>query len=209
MQAEASLSLDDSSVVRLQHTGAHVILNERLFLGPANSATNEAAVTSDDISHIINVTKEISLQQFSGVKVCHFECYDSPQQHLPFKEAVAFIDQCWDEGGTCLVHCNAGQSRSASIILYYLMSKGFTLKESYDYVKKRKPDIRPNFGFCSQLQNAEVTLFGKSSLDMNEYKADTLCDILEGSGKTREDVLRALEKWGGNGEIALGMLLEG
>lgn len=43
---------------------------------------------------------------------------------------------------------------------------------------------------------------------MNEYKADTLCEILEGSNKTREDVLRALKEWDGDGEVALGMLLE-
>ena len=55
----------------------------------------------------------------------------------------------------------------------------------------------------------EVQIFGgKTSLDMNEYKADTLCEILEGSNKTREDVLKALKDHGGDGEIALGMLLQ-
>ena len=89
------------------------------------------------------------------------------------------------------------------------MTKGHTLQQSYEYVKSRKPNIRPNYGFCSQLQDMEVQLFGgKTSLDMNEYKADTLCEILEGSNKTREDVLKALKDHGGDGEIALGMLLQ-
>ena len=43
---------------------------------------------------------------------------------------------------------------------------------------------------------------------MNEVKADMLCDILEGSNKTREDVLMALREANGDGELALGMLLE-
>mmetsp|Transcript_24460 Transcript_24460/g.44964 ORF Transcript_24460/g.44964 Transcript_24460/m.44964 type:complete len:208 (-) Transcript_24460:236-859(-) len=207
MDGNASFSLDDPSVARLQNTQAHVILNDRLYLGPAHAASKEATVSADGITHILNITKEIPKQQYSGVQVSHLQCYDSPQQRLPFEEAATFIEQCLSEGGRCLVHCNAGQSRSASIIMYYLMTKGHTLKQSYDYVKARKPDIRPNFGFCSQLQEAEVKIFRTSSLDMNEYKADTLCEILEGSGKTREDVLRALEEWG-DGEIALGMLLE-
>ena len=100
---------------------------------------------ADGITHILNITKEIPKQQYSGVTVCHLSCWDSPQQRLPFEEAAAFIDQCLCEnkknyasgGGNhkCLVHCNAGQSRSASIIIYYLMTKGHTLKQSYTYVK--------------------------------------------------------------------------
>ena len=53
-----------------------------------------------------------------------------------------------------------------------------------------------------------MKLHGKITLDMDEYKADTLCDVLEGSDKTREDVLKALEWAKGDGEVALGMLLE-
>lgn len=216
-----ALPLDEATVARLENTQAHTIINGRLYLGPAHAASDEGAVAADGITHILNITKEIPKQQYSGVTVCHLSCWDSPQQRLPFEEASVFIDQCLlndeatnDEATTssvrrkCLVHCNAGQSRSASIILYYLMTRGHRLKQSYDYVKSRKPDIRPNFGFCSQLQEAEMKLFGGVSLDMEEYKADTICEVLEGSGKTREDVLKALRWAKGDGEVALGMLLE-
>lgn len=164
----SSFPLDEPSITRLESTQAHTIINDELYLGPAHSATNETSLLADGITHILNITKEISIQQFSGIQVCNLQCYDSPQQILPFEESATFIDECLDgnnesikkeEGGEqqhrCLVHCNAGQSRSASIIIYYLMTKGYTLKQSYDYVKARKPDIRPNYGFCSQLQEAE------------------------------------------------------
>ena len=218
----AQFALDEQpSIVRLQR-GAHAILNNRLYLGSAKSAINEAVLKADGITHILNVTKELQKQHYSGITVCQLPCYDSPQQQLPFEEAAAFIDQCLSNnnnteqeagggGGRCLVHCNAGQSRSASVVIYYLMTKEKSLKQSYEYVKARKPDIRPNYGFCSQLQCAELKLFKErktSSLDMTEYKADTLCEILEGSGKTKEDVLDALRVTRGDGEIALGMLLE-
>ena len=217
MSKSNPIPLDDPSVISLlSNTKAHTILNDRLYLGPASSASNETALLSDGITHILNITKEIPKQQFTDIQVCHLHCYDSPQQCLPFEEAAAFIDECLNstvvEGRSprrCLIHCNAGQSRSASITIYYLMTKGHTLQQSYEYVKSRKPNIRPNYGFCSQLQEMEVQLFGgKTSLDMNEYKADTLCEILEGSNKTREDILKALKDHGGDGEIALGMLLQ-
>jgi len=211
---------------RLPNTRAHTILNDCLYLGPAQSATNESAIKADGITHILNITKEIPKQQYPNIQICQLECYDSPQQQLPFEEAATFIDSCLNNtnkddknscssakvygNNKCLVHCNAGQSRSASIIIYYLMTKGNTLQQSYQYVKARKPDIRPNYGFCSQLQGMEQTIFGQGvcTLGMNEYKADTICELLEGSEKTREDVLNALDKFGGDGELALGMLLE-
>lgn len=196
------------AVVRLPRTGAHVVLDGRLFLGPADSASDGAAVAADGVTHVLNAMKEIPERQYPGVEVRRLECWDSPQQRLPFEESAAFVDRCLNGGGWCLVHCNAGQSRSASVVIHYLMTQGHTLQKSYGYVKGRKPDIRPNFGFCSQLQEAELRLFGRVSLDMNEHKVDTLCEILEGGGKTREDVLRALERWNGDGEVALGMLLE-
>lgn len=81
--------------------------------------------------------------------------YDSPDQKLSFQQAAQFIEAALsEEGGKCLVHCNAGQSRSASIIIYYLMILGHTLNDSYAYVKKRKP--KPNIGFATQLEEAEV-----------------------------------------------------
>lgn len=209
MSKSNPIPLDDPSVISLlSNTKAHTIINDRLYLGPASSASNETALLSDGITHILNITKEIPKQQFTDIQVCHLQCHDSPQQHLPFEEAA--LNSTSSEGRRrCLIHCNAGQSRSASIIIYYLMTKGHTLQQSYEYVKSRKPNIRPNYGFCSQLQDMEVQIFGgKTSLDMNEYKADTLCEILEGSNKTREDVLKALKDHGGDGEIALGMLLQ-
>eukprot|EP00578_Thalassiosira_sp_NH16_P018409 CAMPEP_0181096934 /NCGR_PEP_ID=MMETSP1071-20121207/11294_1 /TAXON_ID=35127 /ORGANISM="Thalassiosira sp., Strain NH16" /LENGTH=222 /DNA_ID=CAMNT_0023179369 /DNA_START=328 /DNA_END=996 /DNA_ORIENTATION=- len=222
MEGNNALPLDEeATVARLGNTKAHTIVNGRLYLGPAQAASNEGAVMADGIAHILNITREVPKEQYSGVTVCHLSCWDSPEQRLPFEEAAEFIDRCLNDEAIndeatasssvrrrCLVHCNAGQSRSASIILYYLMTKGHTLKQSYNYVKSRKPDIRPNFGFFSQLQEAEMKLFGSVSLDMDEYKADTICDILEGSNKTREDVLKALRWAKGDGEVALGMLLE-
>ena len=67
------------------------------------------------------------------------DCYDSPQQVLPLERGGEAIDLFLDGGGRCLVHCNAGQSRSASIVMYYLMSEGHTLQESFEYVGGASP----------------------------------------------------------------------
>ena len=58
------------------------------------------------------------------------------------------------------------------MVIYYLVARrGMSLKGAYHLVKAPKPNVRPNFGFCKQLQMEEIRLRGEQSLDMDEYKA--------------------------------------
>jgi len=55
-----------------------------------------------------------------------------------------------------LVHCDAGISRSASVIIYYLMkSYKWNYNESYIYLKNIRNIISPNEGFRDQLKLLE------------------------------------------------------
>ena len=52
-----------------------------------------------------------------------------------------------------LVHCAAGVSRSASVVVAYLMyKKGLSLDDALDFVKSKRECVDPNFGFREQLQ---------------------------------------------------------
>ena len=58
-----------------------------------------------------------------------------------------------------LVHCLAGVSRSVTVTVAYLMSSmSLSLNDAYDYVKRCKPNISPNFNFMGQLLDFEKTL---------------------------------------------------
>jgi hypothetical protein len=48
----------------------------------------------------------------------------------------------------CLVHCQKGMSRSATIVLSYLMlaNRGLSLMKALHYVKDRRPVVSPNQG---------------------------------------------------------------
>ena len=68
-----------------------------------------------------------------------------------------FSDNVKNSGGRVLVHCQAGISRSATICLAYLISRlRFRLDEAYEFVKKRRSIISPNFNFMGQLLNWET-----------------------------------------------------
>jgi len=205
--AKPTLELDEPTVVRSEHIEAHEILSN-LYLSPGFVATDESKLRSDGITHVLNCAIELETQQFTSIQVLHLKLYDSPEQELPFARAESFISECIETGGKCLVHCNAGQSRSASLIIYYLLNKGISLNQALAYVKARKPNIRPNFGFASQLEKAENDLHGKSTFDMSEFKAEGLMEILEGSTKTKLDALEALRRTNGDAVLALNLLLE-
>lgn len=58
------------------------------------------------------------------------------------------------QDGVVLVHCNAGVSRSSSVVIGYLMLReGLTFDDAYGQVKLARPSIRPNPGFYAQLQH--------------------------------------------------------
>ena len=67
--------------------------------------------------------------------------------------ASEIIDYALDRESTCiLVHCFLGISRSAAIVIYYLMVKfGYNYIDSYNIVKSNRPMVCPNMSFQMQL----------------------------------------------------------
>ncbi|XP_069793383.1 dual specificity protein phosphatase 7-like isoform X3 [Narcine bancroftii] len=65
-----------------------------------------------------------------------------------------------------LVHCLAGISRSVTVTVAYLMQKlNLSLNDAYDFVKRKKSNISPNFNFMGQLLDFERTLGHSSPCD--------------------------------------------
>lgn len=74
---------------------------------------------------------------------------------FPFCDFIS--DSVKNSKGRVLVHCQAGISRSATICLAYLISRHrLRLDEAYEYVKKRRSVISPNFNFMGQLLTWET-----------------------------------------------------
>ncbi|KAL7056937.1 hypothetical protein AAHC03_019238 [Spirometra sp. Aus1] len=68
-------------------------------------------------------------------------------------------------GGRTLVHCMAGISRSASLVLAYLIRhQNMSLADAYDLVRAVRPFIQPNAGFWRQLISYEETVRGSRSM---------------------------------------------
>ena len=73
--------------------------------------------------------------------------------------SLFFADEARRAKSGVLVHCLAGVSRSVTVTVAYLMQKlCLSLNDAYDFVKKRKSNISPNFNFMGQLKDFEQTL---------------------------------------------------
>lgn len=95
-----------------------------------------------------------------------FAAADSPTYRMAdhFDEACRFIDEARAQQGggprRVLVHCQAGVSRSASVVLCYLMRNNeWTLRQAIEHVWQTRPFVLPNAGFFEQLLEVERQLF--------------------------------------------------
>ncbi|XP_040374997.1 dual specificity protein phosphatase 1 isoform X2 [Rosa chinensis] len=81
------------------------------------------------------------------------------KQH--FDECFDYIEEAKRSGGSVLVHCFVGRSRSVAVVIPYLLKKhGMTLFEALDHVKSGRAWAAPNAGFSTQLYEYEMFLSG-------------------------------------------------
>ncbi|NXE47403.1 DUS28 phosphatase, partial [Casuarius casuarius] len=132
-----------------------------LLLGPARAACDPVLLGRHRVTVCINVSRQ---QPFPGLP--HLRCIRVPVFDDPAEDLYRYFDRCSEaieeavrDGGTCLVYCKNGRSRSAAVCTAYLMRhRKLTLKEAFATVKAARPEAEPNAGFWAQLQRYEEDL---------------------------------------------------
>jgi len=151
----------------------HTISN-LLFLGDRDAAQNADTFHHLGIRWVVNCTVADSDDRMSvpnvfekTAKYLRIDIEDSPDADLyaSFSKASDFIADGLGEGAGVLVHCWAGVSRSASIILAYAMQKcALTFDDALEAVRSCRWCIRPNEGFVKQLKAWEQHTRNKGEL---------------------------------------------
>ncbi|RWS10833.1 dual specificity protein phosphatase 3-like isoform X1 [Dinothrombium tinctorium] len=110
-----------------------------------------AACGKDRALNLINTTE--SFYEGSGIKFMGIEALDMSSFHLSpyFEEAAEFIHDAVQNNGRVYVHCLQGISRSATLVLAYLMIKCNLPVQEAVRVVRRNREIIPNQGFLKQL----------------------------------------------------------
>jgi len=142
-------------------------ITEKLYLGSRFSAEDKDKLTSLGIRYILNVTTEAA-NLFTGL----FQYYQIPivDQEMEnimqyFPAAFEFIEKAMSEKSAILVHCVAGSSRSATIVIAYLMKyNNMSLKDAFVLCRKKRNIVSPNKGFMSQLIVFENQLYSTNTV---------------------------------------------
>jgi hypothetical protein len=150
----------------------------RLYISNLDAASDKTLRVSKGITHIISVgcqLQEAVDEVISSSKVTlllderpyhvlqYPEIRDLPDSLICglFEETNEFISEALSTSpsSAVLVHCVYGQSRSATIVLAYILSEHhvpkLSLEEAYCLLKRIKPDICINPGFLSQVPNSD------------------------------------------------------
>jgi len=180
--------------------------------GGAGLRSGETAPAGCSITHVLNMAgHEIGGSMVDGVERAYpraemaaagielreYECDDTDKwcdEHdaaAVVGEAAAFIHDAVRGGGRVLVHCSAGQSRSATAVIAYVMQHGgavadggtggggggaaagmpLSLFDAMQLVRARRKFTYPGPGFLRTLMVMETRLRGSCSLQAGEVAA--------------------------------------
>ena len=139
-----------------------VIVMPSLLLGSGYGSRDKKVVNFYGITHVLNMSRVVPYDPFDQrLTTLKINAEDKKDYNLMqhFEEAHQFIDEAILSGGRCLVHCSAGISRSATIVISYLMSRfNMSLYDAYNHVLFRRSRLMPNKSFISQLIQYEQEL---------------------------------------------------
>ncbi|RNF08842.1 dual-specificity protein phosphatase [Trypanosoma rangeli] len=137
-----------------------------IFIGGVRDATNAEFLRRENVVTILNVSREEYWSVDRGIVIHPFVVDDTSDANIQqfFRSTYMLLEQTrkayYDasKGGTgvgprVLVHCQRGKSRSATIVLAYLIRRnGWTVAEALQYVTRRRPSVEPNLGFIDALR---------------------------------------------------------
>lgn len=138
-------------------TNFHMI-DKNLFISDLNSASNISFLKTHKITHILICGTELKARFKDYIIYLKFDIQDHPKFNICkyFSQCIEFIDRGIMDGGTVLVHCNQGRSRSVTVVIAYLMSRGdLSFAEAFGHLKRLHPIASPNEGFLKQLMEFE------------------------------------------------------
>jgi protein-tyrosine phosphatase len=132
-----------------------------LWVGGAGEAYDGTVIQYGKITHVLNCAEELSAEPYrygAPVEIRHIPMEDdeTPEVEEQILDAVNQLQVWQREGHTVLVHCRAGISRSATVVLaWMILFQNLTLDDAWKKVVAARNIIRPNNYFMKFLKNLE------------------------------------------------------
>ena len=141
---------------------------ENLYLGTCGAAKDIEQLKEKGIKKVLSVMEISECPEYNPEEFKHlkFDIDDIEAQNIIqyFGECLKFIKG----NDKILVHCMVGASRSATIVIAYIMwTKKMKFDEAFEFVKSKREIVSPNDGFQSQLKIFEELLI-KNNYDIDK-----------------------------------------
>ncbi|KAE8721366.1 Dual specificity protein phosphatase PHS1 [Hibiscus syriacus] len=153
------------------------LITRTLFIGGALAARSAYTLQHFGITHVLclcsNEIGQADSQYNDLFEYKNFSIYDNVDSNISsiFEEVCDFIDHVEQIGGRVLVHCFEGKSRTATVMIAYLMlRKNLTLLEAWNSLKRAHRRAQPNDGFARILLDLDRKLQGKVSMEWHQRK---------------------------------------
>ncbi len=143
--------------------GSAAPVDEHVHIGGYAAAADPARARREGYTHVLKLFADDpsypgGSHRHPGLEYLVVGAADEPDFPLDrhFAECLRFIQRAIGAGGKVLVHCHAGVSRSATIVLLHLMiNRGLSLAEAWAHLKAARPVANPNPGFWALLDDVD------------------------------------------------------
>jgi protein-tyrosine phosphatase len=130
-----------------------------LFLGSSFNAYNKNEIDRKNINIILNITDEIDnfYEAENNITYYKFPISDNNCDDISniLNESYNVIEHHLEIGDRILVHCYMGASRSASVVIHYIMKKyGISYEQTLYLVKKGRPVVNLTEKFQNTLKGS-------------------------------------------------------
>jgi protein-tyrosine phosphatase len=127
-----------------------------IFLGNAYNANNYSTLNYYKIKTIVNVSKEIPNAFESNFDYYRIPINDDSENHISefINSTLDFLNnKSIDKDNAVLIHCYMGSSRSASIVLIYLITKyNYDFESALKLIKLKRPIVNINNNFIEDIK---------------------------------------------------------
>ena len=149
-------------------------ITEYLWLGNFKSANNINNLKKEGIKKILTIMDKTAPFY---LKKDNFNHKIIKVSDMPTSNIIRHLGECLNfikGNDKILVHCMSGASRSASIVIAYIMwDHKKTFDDAFNFVNKIRPVAFPNFGFREQLKIFEK-LLKENDYDINKIDFNNL-----------------------------------
>lgn len=172
-------SPNPTSLSPIDLMSAPAMVLDNLYLGSVSDAYDAAFLKRHNIKHIVNAARECTDEAFGpkdrgdpvyeirkSIRMLSIPLDDHPDAPIEahFENFCEYISEALAAKEPVLVHCQVGVSRSAALVIaYYMTAKQVGFDEAFAAVKKLRPLVSPNIGFCLELQRLEERLSSRNS----------------------------------------------